>query len=85
MARITLATSQGISQNGQIDGEKVVTTFSFQTSQRSVNFEPREGIMSEFPAIKRDLLKTVIIIVLALASEIGVYLIVRQGIIPWRI
>lgn len=55
----------------------VATKFSFSASSTTSNPSQSSVVDSEVVAIKKDLLKTLTVIVLALASEFIVYLIVH--------
>ncbi len=56
-----------------------VVPFTFEGSASPVVRGPETGILGEIPEIKKDLLKTLLVIVLALASELGVYLMMQKG------
>ena len=73
-------------QSSVVSGNGV---FGFKSETTSVDrpgiSRAEAGILAELPEIRKDLLKTVVVIVLALASEIVVYLSLRQGYFPWRL
>lgn len=84
-AQLKLANLVAIQPSVFNEVPKPVTPFSFVSKVPGQNVRQESTINSEIPAIKKDLIKTSIVIVLALASELGVYWILRQGFTPWRI